>query len=37
MMEVTNIIKKNKNILSLMKNSRKMYIENKKINETKNL
>ena len=37
MMEVINIIKKDKNILSSMRKTQKMYIQNKKINETKNL
>tara|TARA_B100001027_G_scaffold187438_1_gene140211 strand:- start:478 stop:1242 length:765 start_codon:yes stop_codon:yes gene_type:complete len=34
MMEVINIIKKNKKMLLLMQDSRKMYLKNKKINET---
>ena len=33
-MEVINIIKKNKKMLLLMQDSRKMYLKNKKINET---
>ena len=34
MKEVINIIKRNKKMFKLMKDSREMYLKNKKINET---